>query len=234
MTLPTRTALHLAVVGCALVVAAVRPSHPSVAPDGPAAPTAAPATVPAATLLSAEHRSSRPRPATRRARGPATRRAPRPEPRRHLSGRARRAHRAHRAQAAGPTSWPALNAAIASIPTYRDNTVRWTVSRRYPYWGTADWYRRVIYVSPGVPSSYVYDVAVHEWSHELSVLDYDGDVARATAAMDAYFGGTGLVGAERAADCMAILQGATWTHYTSCPSRAWRDGAALLVRGEKL
>jgi len=128
----------------------------------------------------------------------------------------------------------ALNRAVAHIPTYREGTVRWVVSRAYAFWGTADWYHGVLYVSPDVPRSKLYDVAVHEWSHELSVLDYAGDVAAATRAMNTWFGGSGLVGAERAADCMSILQGATWTHYTTCTNTHWRAGARLLVSGQPL
>lgn len=128
----------------------------------------------------------------------------------------------------------ALMRAVSRIPTYRAGTVRWVVSRAYAFWGTADWYRNVMYVSPDVPRSKLYDVAVHEWSHELSVLDYAGDVSAATAAMNAWFGGTGLIGPERAADCMSILQGATWTHYTTCTDAHWRAGAKLLVAGKPL
>ena len=123
---------------------------------------------------------------------------------------------------------------VTRIPTYRAGTVRWVVSRAYAFWGTADWYQGVLYVSPDVPRSKLYDVAVHEWSHELSVLDYAGDVAAATRAMNAWFGGSGLVGPERAADCMSILQGATWTHYTTCTNAHWRAGARLLVAGKPL
>jgi len=133
-----------------------------------------------------------------------------------------------------PSYASALNRVVARIPTYRAGTVRWVVSRAYAFWGTADWYHGVLYVSPDVPRSKLYDVAVHEWSHELSVLDYAGDVAAATAAMNAWFGGSDLVGAERAADCMSILQGATWTHYTICTNAHWRAGARLLVTGQQL
>jgi hypothetical protein len=134
----------------------------------------------------------------------------------------------------GPTGWAALDAAISRIPTYRPGASIWLVSNRYGHWGTADWYHDTLYVAPNVPTTYLYDVAVHEWSHELSVLDYNGDVEAAVAAMNAVFGGTGLVGAERAADCMARLQGASWTHYTSCLNRDWRIAAAKLVAGQRL
>ena len=123
---------------------------------------------------------------------------------------------------------------VARIPTYHSGAARWVVSRAYDFWGTADWYHDVLYVSPDVPRNRLYDVAVHEWSHELSVLDYSGDVDAATTAMNAWFGGSDLTGAERAADCMAILQGATWTHYTTCTDPHWRAGAKLLVSGQPL
>ena len=134
----------------------------------------------------------------------------------------------------GPTGWRALDLAIARIPTYRAGAAVWLVSDRYGHWGTADWYHATLYVSPSVPTDRVYDVAVHEWSHELSVLDYGGDVDAAVAAMNSAFSGSGLVGAERAADCMALLQGATWTHYTSCEDGAWRRAAAKLLAGGRL
>jgi len=134
----------------------------------------------------------------------------------------------------GPTGWRALDLAIARIPTYRPGAAVWLVSTRYGHWGTADWYHATLYVSPVVPTDRVYDVAVHEWSHELSVLDYGGDVDAAVSAMNSVFSGSGLVGAERAADCMALLQGATWTHYTSCEDGAWRRAAAKLLAGGRL
>jgi hypothetical protein len=134
----------------------------------------------------------------------------------------------------GPTAWPALNTAIAHIPSYETGKVQWVVSNAYDFWGTADWYNNVLYVAPGVPNDRLYDVAVHEWSHELSVLDYDGHVAKAKHAMNRFFGGSGLTGAERAADCMALVQGAAWTHYTTCRKLKWRHGARRLVHGHRL
>ena len=245
MTTPTHVALTLAVVGAALVTAAVRPGHPSVAPAAVTPPASARAaavflatTTPARPRSGAvQHRTvaAARRPAGRGANAHHTRRQveqrPVPRARPHHRGPVRRSAR-H--DVSGPTSWSALNAAIASIPTYRPGLVRWVVSNRYGHWGTADWYHAVLYVSPAVPPSYLYDVAVHEWSHELSALDYDADVSAAVAAMNRAFGGTGLVGAERAADCMSVLQGATWTHYTSCHDAVWRSRAARLVRGEQL
>jgi hypothetical protein len=147
----------------------------------------------------------------------------------------RPSHRAPtRHHVAGPTTWAALNLAIARIPAYVVGSARWIVSNRFGTWGTTDWYHATIYIATDVPTSRLFDVVAHEWGHELSVLDYGGDVDAAVAAMNATFGGSGLTGAERAADCMALLQGATWTHYTSCRDHAWRRAAAKLLAGQRL
>jgi hypothetical protein len=136
---------------------------------------------------------------------------------------------------AGPTPWSALNAAIARIPSYRSGEATWIVGNTGgTWWGTADWFHDTIYVNPDTPVARIYDVAVHEWSHILSVRDYGGNVGAAVAAMNRTFEGTGLAGPERAADCMAILQGAQWTHYTTCANSAWRASAARLVAGRQL
>jgi hypothetical protein len=157
---------------------------------------------------------------------------------RHKAAIQRVAHRHRPAHPAvritSPTGWAALDAAIARIPTYRPGAAIWLVSDRYGHWGTADWYHATLYIAPAVPVARLYDVAVHEWSHELSVLDYDGDVDAAVKAMNTAFGGGGLVGAERAADCMAKLQGASYTHYTSCLDSGWRRAAARLLAGQRL
>jgi hypothetical protein len=249
----TRIAVHLAVIGIGMISAAARPAvaasswstAPPTAGDRPASAASA-ITATLRSEPSTQPRHARPRP------HPHARPRPRPRPaattRVHPVARPlahpRTQHRATVAVpptrssaitvATGPTGWAALDSAIARIPGYRPGTARWVVSSRYGHWGTADWYHDTLYISPSVPSGYLYDVAVHEWSHELSVLDYGADVSAAVSAMNRYFGGSGLVGAERAADCMAILQGATWTHYTSCSSSRWRSGAAALLHGHRL
>jgi len=231
-----RSAANAAVLGAALVVAALH-GHGSAPVGAVRAAVSAPHNyqppevdlpVPTATVRVLPAAAAR----------PATRSTPRtthatakPGSRPYAAAKSRPVRHAAPAR----TSYSsALNNAIARIPTYRAGTVRWVVSRAYAFWGTADWYHGVLYVSPDVPRSKLYDVAVHEWSHELSVLDYAGDVTTATKAMNAWFGGSDLVGAERAADCMSILQGATWTHYTTCTNAHWRAGARLLVSGKPL
>jgi hypothetical protein len=135
-------------------------------------------------------------------------------------------------------SGSSLRSAVQAIPGYASHRpARWVISSRYdPNWGTADWYRDTIYISPRTPRSMLGAVVRHEWSHELSVRAYGGDVAAAVRAMDRVFAGGrgGLHGAEVAADCMARLLGAHWTHYTSCANAAWRRQAARLLHGQRL
>ena len=217
MLLSTRVVLHVTVIGVALTTAAVRPAdaasswsmRPITTVQVPVAPAAAPAV--------RAVRAVRAAPAARAVRAVSKSRLVR-----------------HRHHASTPTGWAQLDAAIARISSYHRGAARWVVSDRYGHWGTTDWYHDTLYISPGVPTAYVYDVAVHEWSHELSVLDYNGNVAAAVSAMNRHFGGAGLTGAERAADCMAILQGASWTHYTRCTDPRWRAGARVLLRGGEL
>ena len=228
-----RSSVHLALVGAALITLAVRPAEAAsswsfAAGDTPALSRQAAPVAHVSTGHAPKHRRVLRR--HRALRHPA---APRPSRQRESSTHTAAVHRAVR-EPSGPTGWAQLDSAIARIPSYRAHSARWVVSSRYGHWGTADWYHDTLYIEPTVPSAYLYDVAVHEWSHELSVIDYNGNVAVAVAAMNRYFGGSGLIGAERAADCMAILQGARWTHYTMCTNTYWRAGAAVLLRRHQL
>jgi hypothetical protein len=227
--------VHLTVLGAALVAAALH--GPAAAAGGPM-PTAAstyrpPPFAPRAAPAAEVHTMAGPSAATKAPAKPRHPVAPKAQPPAPVT-RPHPATARRSAAASTSTFRRALDAAIARIPTYRPGAAEWVVSRAYAFWGTADWYHDVLYVSPDVPASKLYDVAVHEWSHELSVLDYAGDVAAATNAMNAWFGGSDLTGPERAADCMAVLQGARWTHYTTCTDARWRLGATKLLAGQRL
>ena len=124
--------------------------------------------------------------------------------------------------------------AVDRIPGYHTGDAVWAISSQWGHWGVADLYGGVAYISPSVPSSRMYDVVAHEWSHLLMVKAYGGDVMSALNDANKYFGGSDLTGAERAADCMARLLGATWTHYTSCSDSRWRDGARRLLNRQRL
>jgi len=168
---------------------------------------------------------------------PATRRTPvvhRPAPRPRQLQRAepivRRTATVLREKARQTTSASTLlRASLDRLPGYRPGDAVFQVRRGLPSWGIADLGAGRVYVSSSVPSWRMYDVVAHEWSHVLSVRAYDGDVAAALAAMRETFGGSGMTGAERAADCMAREVGARWTHYTSCQDDDWRAAARRLL-----
>lgn len=134
----------------------------------------------------------------------------------------------------GPTSWGALNAAIARIPGYRPGAAHWVVTARYGHWGATDLSTGTVYISPNAPVSRLDSIARHEWAHVIQGRVYGHNAQAAFAAMNRVFGGSGLTGAERSADCMARLLGASWTNYTPCTSAAWRAKAGRLLAGERL
>ena len=123
--------------------------------------------------------------------------------------------------------------AVDRIPGYGNGEAIW-VLKNTGSWGLAVMGGGTVYISPTVPSKRMYDVVAHEWSHLLTAKVYDNDVQGALDAMNAYFGGSDLTGAERAADCMARLLGATWTHYTPCTNSKWRAGARRLLSRQRL
>jgi hypothetical protein len=132
------------------------------------------------------------------------------------------------------SAYDRMMAAVARIPGYRTGEVVWSIRPGLGNWGMAVMGANTVYISPDVPADKMFDVVIHEWSHLLSIKAYDGDVTAAIAAMNRFFGGTDLVGSERAADCMARQLGATWTHYTTCTSSVWRDGARRLIARQRL
>ena len=134
----------------------------------------------------------------------------------------------------GPTSWAALNQAISRIPSYRRGVATWTVTARLGHWGTTDVSNGRVYISPTVPASKLYSVVAHEYGHALASKNWGWNWRAADAALNRWFGGGAPMARERAADCMALLQGATWTNYTTCASNRWRQGARTLLAGKRL
>lgn len=122
-----------------------------------------------------------------------------------------------------------MMAAVNRIPGYEKGAVVWALTPGLAHWGIATMGGNVVYIAADVPTDRMYDVVAHEWSHILSTLDYGNNAQTAIAAMDRYFGGTGMDGAEIAADCMAKELGAVWTHYTPCNNTHWRNGARVLL-----
>ena len=134
----------------------------------------------------------------------------------------------------GPTSWTLLNQAIARIPNYQTGVATWMVTNRYGHWGATDLANGDIYISPNVPASKVYAVASHEYAHARTLYNYGWNLRVANVALNAWFGGGDVTARERAADCMAIAEGATWTSYTSCQNAHWRQGSRILLAGKRL
>jgi hypothetical protein len=168
--------------------------------------------------------------------------APKPKPKpvvHHVAPRTVRATTApapvvKRTTTASLTPQQRMMHAVARIPGYHTGEAVWAITPGLGSWGLAEMGGGVAYISPTVPSNRMYDVVAHEWSHLLTAKVYGNDISTALAAMNAYFGGSGLTGAERAADCMARELGATWTHYTPCSNSTWRAGAHRLLSRQKL
>ena len=149
------------------------------------------------------------------------------------------AHRTYRAAPrpaySGGSGRAGMDAAIARIPNYRQGVVGlWSYTSRYGSYGTANLVTREITVSPRVPANLMFSVVVHEYAHELALHNYGGDWQTSGAAMSQAFGAPVVRAQELAADCMARLQGATWTYYTSCSNASWRASAATLLAGNRL
>lgn len=135
---------------------------------------------------------------------------------------------------AGPTSWPALNRAIASIPNYRRGVASWVVDSAYGHYGATNLSTRQIHIARRVPTSRLFSVAAHEYAHALTAANYAGKQRAVNAALARYFRAGTVMNREYSADCMAVLMGARWTYYTKCSNARWRYAAATLLRGGRL
>jgi hypothetical protein len=133
-----------------------------------------------------------------------------------------------------PTPRPTrLQAALARLPGYRPDEQRW-VFQPQDHWGVTDPYRRIVYLSTSIPRRRFFAVVAHEWGHIRSVLAYGGDARLMRRELNAFYGGTGWDGAEKAADCIARLVGASWTQYTSCTNPTWRAAARRLLHEQPI
>jgi hypothetical protein len=126
--------------------------------------------------------------------------------------------------------------AVNGLPDYVSGFVHWRLTTDQHY-GTTDWQTNTITISVFTPLNLLYSVVAHEWSHEVQAYDYHPNQVELVQQLNRHFGGPGASGSrgvEFSADCMAILQGATWTHYTACHNKAWRHDARVLLEGKKL
>jgi hypothetical protein len=164
---------------------------------------------------------SRPRVVVRRATPKA------PAPRRH--------HVVHVHRAAPLTFEQQVRREVARLPFYRPGIARWVVSPGLSSYGLTNMETNTVYLSPRIPRRLLYAVVAHEWGHVISTHGYGGDLVAADGAMLRWFGGGSMSRAvELAADCIARVLGARWTHYTSCNDSHWRYGARYLMAGWKL
>lgn len=124
---------------------------------------------------------------------------------------------------------------VARIPLYQPGVARWVVVPDLAVYGVTSLRTRTIYLSPRIPRKLLYSVVAHEWGHVISTQAYGGDLHASQQAFKEWFGGGSMkVATERAADCIAVLLGASWTHYTGCRDEHWRLGALYLANGMKL
>jgi hypothetical protein len=151
--------------------------------------------------------------------------APAPAPRPVTHASAPVPSRAH-------TGWAALDDAINHIRTYYPGIATWHVVDKGA-WGATDLGTGDIYIAPRTPVDKLLSVVEHEYMHALTGHMYGGYYS-AQAVADRLFGQSGEMGLEIEADCMARVDGATWTWYTACTNPAWRATAAALLTGRKL
>ena len=141
----------------------------------------------------------------------------------------------------GAPSTPAAAAAPPAAPPAAASSGNWMtdlipqvdpsgagnwVFERNGAWGASDGH--TIYIDPNVPASKRFSVMVHEYSHVLQVRVY-GSLGASVAALSALIGGSpdDVTANESTADCMALMQGATWVNY-GCQD-SLRDAATAIL-----
>jgi hypothetical protein len=124
----------------------------------------------------------------------------------------------------------AANWMEALIPAVDPNNEAKWVFERNGAWGASDGHTN--FVDPNVPADKRFSVMVHELSHVKQVEVY-GNLSVSAAAMSAIIGaGSSNVSAnEKAADCMALMQGASWINY-GCPD-SLKDAASSILAGRR-
>jgi len=123
---------------------------------------------------------------------------------------------------------------VRRIPLYRPELVHWRIYPGLANYGVTNLVTHTVYLSPRIPRRLIYSVVAHEWGHVISTYAYNGDLSAAGRAFQHWYGGSMETAFERAADCVAVQLGATWTHYTSCTDSHWRYGARYLAVGWQL
>lgn len=101
------------------------------------------------------------------------------------------------------------------------------------YTGTADWYNNAILLSSKVPSYRLNYVVAHECAHLKQYKVYRGNVPALKKKMNSIYGGSGLTGVERNADCITRKWGYKQYYYTNSCGGARGKAAQAIIKGKK-
>jgi len=113
------------------------------------------------------------------------------------------------------------------IPQVDPNGLATWVFERNGGWGASDGH--IAYIDPNLPTDKRFSVMVHEYSHVLQARVY-GSLRNSKAALSAIIGASpsDVTANESTADCMALMQGATWVNY-GCQDELRPAAAAILA-----
>jgi len=116
------------------------------------------------------------------------------------------------------------------IPQVDPNGLATWVFQRNGGWGASD--GRTVFIDPNVPADKRFSVMVHEYSHILQARVF-GSLRNSKAALSPLIGtsATDVTANESTADCMALMQGATWVDY-GCRDQL-RPAAAAILAGRR-
>ena len=140
-------------------------------------------------------------------------------------------------QSAPEPEWPsqaALDHAVIAANLPDPYAITWEMAHvKGGWWGWTDYDGTgTVTIDPNMPAVEVRDLLLHEWGHIQMFTVYEGDWQASRAEADAVFGAD--QGEEYAADCIAVLLGATSTTVTDCADLQHRAAAQLLLDGERL
>jgi hypothetical protein len=126
-----------------------------------------------------------------------------------------------------PSAGSSGNWMMDLIPQVDPNGYADWVFQRNGGWGASDGH--TVYIDPNVPADKRFSVMVHEYSHVLQARVFGG-LANSKAALSAIIGQgpSDVTANESTADCMALLQGATWINY-GCRDELRAAAAAILA-----
>lgn len=135
----------------------------------------------------------------------------------------------------GKSPWPSKERLMEEVNAAGGPLgARWVLTEDYGSYGAADLNDLVVYINPRVPVSKIRDVVLHERAHMVQAHLYGQDMDLAgRETLKVYGGGGRWSGLDREADCIALIWGARWTHYTSCGNSAWRDAARATLQGQR-